>query len=93
MLFTDHWSLLQQLGEPAAGVAGLEVSVAEEGGDLPRFGLFECGESVLFVDAWHGALQPVAHTRDAYIHVSGLEALLAELDTRSAPLSPIARWS
>jgi predicted enzyme related to lactoylglutathione lyase len=65
----------------------LGYGIAEEGGDPPRFGIFERGGSVLFIDAWHGAAQPVAGTWDAYIHVSGLEALFAELEASSAPIT------
>ncbi len=65
----------------------LGYGVAEEGGDPPRFGIFKRGESVLFVDAWHGGPRPVAGTWDAYIHVSGLAALFAELEARGAPIS------
>ncbi len=65
----------------------LGYGVAEEGGDPRRFGIFKRGESVLFVDAWHGPPQPVAGTWDAYIHVSGLVALFAKLEARGAPIS------
>ncbi len=61
--------------------------MAEEGGDPPRFGIFERGGGVLFVDAWHGPAQPVAGAWDAYIHVSGLEALLSEFEARGAPIT------
>ncbi len=65
----------------------LGYRVAEEGGDPPRFGIFERGGSVLFIDAWHGAAQPVPGTWDAYTHVSGLEDLFAELEARGAPIT------
>ena len=65
----------------------LGFGIAEEGGDPPRFGIFERGRSVLFVDAWHGAPQPVAGTWDAYIHVTDLEALHAEFEARGAPIT------
>ncbi|MDJ0946616.1 MAG: VOC family protein [Kiloniellales bacterium] len=65
----------------------LGYSVVEEGGDPPRFGIFERGGSVLFVDAWHGPSQPVAGAWDAYIHVSGLAAICAELEARGAPIT------
>ena len=65
----------------------LGYGIAEEGGDPPRFGIFERGRSVLFVDAWHGAAQPVAGAWDAYIHVTGLEDLFAELQGRGAPIT------
>ena len=65
----------------------LGFGVVEEGGDPPRFGIFERDRSVLFVDAWHGAPQPVAGAWDAYIHVSGLETLHAELEARGARIT------
>ncbi len=65
----------------------LGYRVIEEGGDPPRFGIFERGGSVLFVDAWHGAARPVAGAWDAYVHVTGLEALRAELEARGAPIT------
>ena len=65
----------------------LGYAVIEEGGDPPRFGIFERGRSVLFVDAWHGAARPVSGAWDAYVHVDGLDALLDELREKGATIT------
>ena len=65
----------------------LGFRILEEGGDPPRFGIFERGGAVVFVDAWHGA--PVASETGgwaAYIHVQGLDGLFAELRGAGAPI-------
>ena len=53
----------------------LGFSIVEEGGEPPGFGIFKCGDAVIFVDAWHGAPKPVAGAWDAYVHASPLAAL------------------
>lgn len=68
----------------------LGYAVIEEGGDPPRFGIFERGRSVLFVDAWHGPPKPVPGAWDAYVHVTGLDMLLEEFrDAGAAITRPI----
>ena len=56
----------------------LGYRVVEEGGDPPRFGIFERGRSVLFVNAWHGAPTLLPGVWEAYVHVIGLDDLLTE---------------
>ena len=65
----------------------LGFELREEGGDPARFGIFARGGSVVFVDAWHGPAQPVAGAWDAYLHVTGLEALFQELQGRGANIT------
>ena len=57
----------------------LGFRLVEEGGSPPRFGIFKRGGSVLFIDSWNGGRDGAAEGWDAYLHVAGLEALLAEL--------------
>ena len=53
----------------------LGFTVAEEGGDPPRFGIVKRGKAVLFLDAWHGGARPVEGAWDAYLHVGKVDAL------------------
>ena len=62
----------------------LGFRVVEEGGDPPRFGIFKRGGSVLFVNAWNGPPRLVPGVWEAYIHVSGVDALFAELQAAGA---------
>ena len=62
----------------------LGYRILEKGGDPPRFGIFERGQSVLFVNAWKGPPNPVPGVWEAYIHVTGLDALFAELQAAGA---------
>lgn len=57
-------------------VGKLGFVIVEEGGDPPRFGIFDRDGATLFVDAWHGAPVPAPEIWDAYIHVEGLDALV-----------------
>ena len=68
-------------------VEQLGYRVVEEGGDPPRFGIFERDKSALFVDAWNGPPQPVAGAWDACIHVADVDALYAELREAGAPIT------
>ena len=65
----------------------LGYRVVEEGGDPPRFGIFERGRSVLFVNAWHGAPTLLSGVWEAYVHVSGLDDLLAEFRAAGADVT------
>ena len=56
----------------------LGYRVLEEGGDPPRFGIFERDRSVLFVSAWQGAPTLLSGVWEAYVHVVGLDGLLTE---------------
>ena len=62
----------------------LGYKLAEEGGSPARFGIFKRGGSVIFVNGWQGGPTPVPGAWDAYVHVVGLEALLAELRAAEA---------
>ena len=55
----------------------LGYKLAEEGGTPARFGIFKRGGSIIFVNGWQGGPTPVPGAWDAYVHVVGLEALLA----------------
>ncbi|MCP4328065.1 MAG: hypothetical protein GY791_06475 [Alphaproteobacteria bacterium] len=68
-------------------VDALGFTIVEEGGDPPRFGIFERGRSVVFIDAWHGAAAPHAESWNAYFHVAGLETLHTELVQSGAPIT------
>lgn len=56
----------------------LGYTVIEEGGDPARFGIFQRGGSLLFVDGWHGPRVATPNIWSAYIHVKDLDALAAE---------------
>lgn len=64
----------------------LGFRVVEEGGDPPRFGIFKRGTSVLFVNSWKEPPNPVPGVWEAYIHVTGMDALFAELQAAGAPI-------
>ena len=68
-------------------VEELGYRIVEEGGDPPRFGIFERDKSLLFVDAWKGGPKPVAGAWEAYIHVAGVDALYAELRDGGVPIT------
>lgn len=64
----------------------LGFAVVEEGGDPARFGIFRRGRATVFVDAWAGG--PVPHAGwSAYIHVSDVDALAADLAGRGVPVA------
>ncbi len=65
----------------------LGYRVIEEGGDPPRFGIFERGKSVLFVNGWQGAQDHLPGAWEAYVHVNGLDDLLAELQAAGATIT------
>ncbi|NNE81117.1 MAG: hypothetical protein HKN18_12690 [Silicimonas sp.] len=58
----------------------LGFSIAEEGGDPPRFGIFRKDKATVFVDAWHGADTHPSPGWRAYLHVDDVDALAASLD-------------
>ncbi len=62
----------------------LGYTVVEEGGTPARFGIFQRGKSILFVNAWDGG--PPSHPGgwEAYIHVSGVDDLATELAAAGA---------
>lgn len=49
--------------------------VVEEGGTPARFGIFERGRAVLFVDAWHGPPAATTGGWQAYLHVGDVDTL------------------
>ncbi len=59
----------------------LGFSIAEEGGDPARFGIFKRDAAVVFVDAWHGADPEPSPGWRAYFHVQDVDALAASLTT------------
>lgn len=65
----------------------LGFQVMEEGGDPPRFGIFERGRSIIFVSAWHGPPNPVPNIWDVYVKVNSLNALHAELQHAGARIT------
>ena len=64
----------------------LGYHVVEEGGDPPRFGIFDRDTSVLFVNAWNGGPGTREGGWDAYVHVDGLDALAAAYEAAGAPI-------
>ncbi len=68
-------------------VEKLGYRVVEEGGDPPRFGIFQRGKSVIFVDAWHGAPAPLPEVWEAYVHVAGLKQLCAEFEAAGVDIT------
>lgn len=65
----------------------LGYTVLEEGGDPPRFGIFERGASVIFVTAWQGAPTLVPGVWEAYVHVADLAALHGEYTAAGANIT------
>jgi len=65
----------------------LGYHVVEEGGDPPRFGIFDRDTSVLFVNAWHGPPAAGEGGWCAYIHVDGLDALADAYKAAGAPIT------
>jgi catechol 2,3-dioxygenase-like lactoylglutathione lyase family enzyme len=68
-------------------VRSLGFEVIEEGGDPPRFGIFRRGGSILYVDAWNGPPSPISGGWQLYIHVVGLEEVLAEFHQAGVAVS------
>ncbi len=58
----------------------LGFTVAEEGGDPARFGIFKSAAATVFVDAWHGADEVPSPGWRAYFHVDDVDAFAASLD-------------
>ncbi|WP_371226389.1 VOC family protein [Roseovarius sp. 2305UL8-3] len=54
-------------------------SVAEEGGDPPRFGIFRRDQATVFVDTWKGADPAPSPTWRAYFHVGDVDTFAAGL--------------
>lgn len=52
----------------------LGFSLAEEGGDPARFGIFKREAATVFVDAWHGADDVPSPGWRAYFHVDDVDA-------------------
>ncbi len=71
----------------ACSIATCLVSASSEGGTPPRFGIFERGRAVLFVDSWHGGPPEVSGGWHAYLHVTGLEALRDDFVAAGAEIS------
>lgn len=65
----------------------LGFEVTEEGGNPARFGIFQRGAAVIFVNAWHGPRTPEPEVWDAYFHVDDLAGLAAEFDQAGAPIT------
>ncbi len=65
----------------------LGCRIVEEGGEPPRFGIFERDNCTFFVNAWHDARAPKPEVWSAYIHVAGVERFADELRNRGVPLS------
>ena len=68
-----------------AGVLGYRV--VEEGGDPPRFGIFDRDKSTLFVDAWNGPPGESEGGWQAYIHVDGVDTVADVLKGAGAPIT------
>ena len=64
----------------------LGYAVVEEGGEPARFGIFRRGQSYLFVNAWNGPPPPSSGGWDAYVHVSGVDALHDEFAAAGAAI-------
>ena len=70
----------------------LGYTVVEEGGDPARFGIFQRGKSVIFVNAWDGGpswQSKGAHPGgwEAYVHVRGLDDLAAAFAAADANIT------
>lgn len=57
----------------------LGFSIAEEGGDPARFGIFKRDAATIFVDSWGGADAQPSTQWSAYFHTDDLDAFAAEL--------------
>ena len=65
----------------------LGYAVVEEGREPARFGIFRRGQSYLFVNAWNGPPPPSPGGWDAYVHVSGVDALHDEYAAAGAEIA------
>lgn len=66
---------------------GLGFKVIEEGGDPPRFGIFQKDGAVLFVDSWNGADDAPSASWSAYIHVDDLASFATEVEAAGVVIS------
>ena len=57
----------------------LGFGITEEGGEPARFGIFQRGKSVVFVNGWNGPPTPVEGAWDAYFHVTDLNGFTEEV--------------
>lgn len=65
----------------------LGFRVTEEGGDPPRFGIFQKEGAVVFVDSWHGANEESSDAWAAYIHVENLVDYLTNVERAHVPIT------
>jgi len=66
----------------------LGFSVVEEGGDPPRFGIFQRDRAVIFVNGWAGGPPtPSAPCWAAYFHVGNVGDLHAALLAKNVPIT------
>ncbi len=82
MTLTSSIPVLRVADYPAARdfwTGPMRFTIAEEGGDPPRFGIFKKDRATVFVDAWHGADFAPAPNWRAYFHCDDVDALAAEL--------------
>lgn len=70
----------------------LGYSIVEEGGDPPRFGIFQRDRAVIFVNGWAGG-PPMASAPcwAAYFHVGDVDDLLAALVAKAVPITRAPR--
>ncbi len=65
----------------------LGFRLVEEGGDPPRFGIFEKDKATIFVDGWHGAPKPSDGGWVAYFHTKDVDALHLSFATVGTPIT------
>ena len=65
----------------------LGFRLIEEGGDPPRFGIFEKDKATVFVDGWHGAPKPSEGGWAAYFHTADVDAFHGSLAAVGTPIT------
>ncbi len=65
----------------------LGFRLVEEGGDPPRFGIFDRDSATVFLDGWHGAPGPSDGGWVAYFHTGDIDALHLLLAATGTPIT------
>ena len=90
MTLTSAIPVLRSRDYPQARAFWTETmgfSIAEEGGEPPRFGIFHKDKATVFVDAWNGA-DPAPHDGwCAYFHCDDVDALARDLAAKGQPVN------
>ena len=90
MKLTSSIPVLRSGDYPRARAFWVDVmgfTVAEEGGDPARFGIFKRDAATVFVDSWHGADADPAPNWRAYFHIDDVDAFADDLTEKGIDLA------